>query len=719
MVHCCKQHASAPAAMSGSYTCPMHPEVIQEGPGDCPICSMSLEPKQPLADVVDAEYDAMRHRFWLAALLTLPVLILASGQMLPSVFMIQKIPYQASLWLQFALSTPVVFWAGRPLLQKAWQAWRHHRSTNMFTLIALGVGAAYFYSTAALLIPDVFPEAFRENGKLFVYFEAAAVITVLVLLGQMLELKATSQTNQAVQALLRRVAKVAHRMEQGQEQDIPIEKVSVGDLLGVKPGETIPVDGNVVDGSSYVDESMITGEFLPVGKTPGSQVISGTLNQNGYFVMQAQKVGHDTLLARIIARVAEAQRSKAPIQKLADKFSAYFVPGVMVCALFTFLTWAWIGPEPRYAYALLNAIAVLIIACPCALGLATPMSIRVGVGRGAEMGILIKNAEALEILGKVKTLLIDKTGTLTEGKPQVIQVVSSENGQEDALLQIAAAVERKSEHPLGSAIVLEAQRRKLAIPEVLQFESFTGQGVAGRVNGKLVWVGNASWMKKNRIEGLADLLTQSEKAQAQAYTIIFAAFDGQAMGYIAIADPVKASSPKAMEDLHRLGLKVIMLTGDNAHSAQAVATKLHIDQFHANLGPEDKIDWVQKYKSEENRVAMAGDGINDAPALAAADVGIAMGTGTDAAIESAGVTLIKGDLRGIEKSIALSQATLKNIRQNLFFAFVYNAAGIPLAAGVLYPFTGWLLNPMFASAAMALSSLMVIMNALRLRKISG
>lgn len=700
------------------YTCPMHPEIQQDHPGLCPICGMTLEPKEATAEVDDSEYRDMLHRFWIGAVLTIPVLILAASKMLPFLRLENIMSDHVSHWIQFIISTPIVLWCGWPFFEKAWYSLLN-RSLNMFSLIALGVGAAYFYSAIAVLFPNWFPDSFKENGELFIYFEAASVITVLVLLGQVLELKAKSQTSQAIKALLGRAAKTAHLLINGQEQEVSIDQVKVGDMLRVKPGEKIPVDGIVIEGSSFVDESMITGEPIPVEKKAKDNVTGSTINQTGSFLMEAKRVGSETLLARIVQMVSEAQRSKAPIQKLADVISGYFVPVVVLVAIITFIVWGSIGPEPRFVFALVNAVAVLIIACPCALGLATPMSIMVGIGRGAEMGILIKNAEALEMLEKVNTVMMDKTGTLTEGKPKITQIVASSNGQENELLRLAASVEKNSEHPLALAIVQGAQERNLNIPEVEQFNSVTGGGVTGIVDGKKVFVGKPNLLEENHITGITSLQAQAKEAQEQAQTAIFVAIDGKAIGFIVVADPIKASTPKAIEDLHRLGIKVIMLTGDNEYTAKAVAKKLNIDEVHAGVNPKDKNILVQQLKSKKQIVAMAGDGINDSPALAAADVGIAMGTGTDVAMESAGVTLVKGDLTGIVKAITLSRATMRNIRQNLFFAFIYNAAGIPIAAGILFPFIGLLLNPIIASAAMAFSSVSVILNALRLKKVKN
>lgn len=698
------------------YTCPMHPEIQQDHPGLCPICGMTLEPKETKAEIDDSEYRDMLRRFWIGAILMIPVLLLAASKMFPFLQLEKIVSGPVSHWIQFIISTPIVLWAGWPFFERAWYSLLN-RSLNMFSLIALGVGSAYFYSVIAVIFPNWFPDSFKENGELFIYFEAASVITVLVLLGQVLELKAKSRTSQAIKALLGRAAKTAHLLLNGQELEVSIDQVKVGDILRVKPGEKIPVDGIVIEGSSFVDESMITGEPIPVEKKAKENVTGSTINQTGSFLMEAKRVGSETLLARIVQMVSEAQRTKAPIQKLADVVSGYFVPAVVLVAIITFIIWGLIGPEPRFAFALVNAVAVLIIACPCALGLATPMSIMVGVGRGAEMGVLIKNAEALERLEKVNTVMMDKTGTLTEGKPKITQIVASSSGQENELLRLAASVEKNSEHPLALAIVQGAQERKLIIPEVEQFNSITGGGVNGIVEGKRILVGKANLMEENHITGIASLLAQAKEAQEQAQTVIFVALDGKVFGFIAVADPIKASTPKAIEDLHRLGIKVIMLTGDNEYTAKAVAKKLNIDEVHAGVNPKDKNILVQQLKSEKQIVAMAGDGINDSPALAVADVGIAMGTGTDVAMESAGVTLVKGDLTGIVRAITLSLATMRNIRQNLFFAFIYNIAGIPIAAGILFPLTGLLLNPIIASAAMAFSSVSVILNALRLNKV--
>lgn len=702
--HCNHEQASPKVIPGAVYTCPMHLEIRQDHPGHCPICGMALEPLITTAEVDDSEYREMRRRFYIGLALTIPILILAS---------LNFIPYSA--WIQFALSTPVVLWAGWPFFERAWHS-VVNRSLNMFTLIALGIGAAYFYSVAAVLFPGVFPDSFKEKGELFIYFEAASVITVLVLLGQVLELKSRSQTGQAIQSLLSRAPKTAHLIVNGREEELSIDQVQVGNELRVKPGEKIPVDGHLIEGRSFVDESMISGEPLPVEKRVGDEVTGGTLNGNGSFLMKAQRVGSETMLSRIIQMVSEAQRSRAPIQKLADKVSGYFVPIVILIALLSFLVWAWIGPEPRYVYALVNAVAVLIIACPCALGLATPMSIMVGVGKGAEMGVLIKNAEALETLEKVNVVVVDKTGTLTEGKPRVIRIISSPSFEDVEILRLAAGLEQNSEHPLGLSIVQEAKDMTITIPRAEEFSSVTGEGVKGKVDGRFLLIGKWEFLEKNKVKGLPTLLKQAKEFQEKGQTVVFVSIDGNAAGAIVVADPIKATTFRAIEELHKLGIQVIMLTGDNEISAQAVAKSLHIDRVFSGVSPADKNQIVASLKSEKSMVAMAGDGINDAPALAVADVGIAMGTGTDVAMESAGVTLVKGDLMGIVRAISLSRATMRNIRQNLFFAFIYNTLGVPIAAGVLYPFIGLLLNPMIASAAMSFSSISVILNSLRLKR---
>jgi Cu+-exporting ATPase len=649
----------------------------------------------------------MSLRLKVGAFLTVLVMILALAP--------TNLPYTTSLWLQWLLTSPIVLWTGWPFFTRAWDSlW--NRSLNMFSLIALGVGAAYGYSTIAVFFPDLFPDSFRQNGQLFVYFDAASMITVLVLLGQVLELKARSRTSYAIQTLLRQGAKTAHLITEASEQEVPIDRVAVGDLLRVKPGEKVPVDGTVVDGSSYVDESMITGEPTPVAKEAGGAVIGGTVNQLGSFLMKATKVGSETMLARIVQMVSEAQRSRAPIQKLADRVSQYFVPIVVLTSIVTFILWAAFGPQPSFTFALLNAIAVLIIACPCALGLATPVSIMVGVGRGAEWGVLIKNAEALERLERVDTILIDKTGTLTEGKPEVTSVLLGPSWNETSLLHIAASLEQRSEHPYATAIVRAAQNRSPTLSEVQEFISTTGGGVSGIVHGKRVLVGSRAFMKSHTIAEEDLLEQQTSEAQQNGQTTIFVAVGGKEAGVLTISDPVKATTPDAIQELHRLGLRVVMVTGDTLATAQTIAKNLSIDEVHAHILPEEKHRLVVRQRETGRIVAMAGDGINDAPALAAADVGIAMGTGTDVAMESAGITLVKGDLRGIVRAIVLSRATMRNIRQNLFFAFFYNALGVPIAAGILYPFIGLLLNPVIASAAMTASSLSVVSNALRLRR---
>lgn len=698
------------------YTCPMHPEVQQDHPGICPICGMALEPKDTSNIPDDTEYRDMLHRLWIAALLTIPVLFLAMGKMIPGFHMENFISDRLSQWLQFALCTPVVFWAGWPFFERAWHS-IVNRSLNMFTLISMGIGAAYFYSAAAVIFPEYIPNSFKAMGELFVYFEAAAAITVLVLLGQVLELKAKGQVSKAVSALLNRAAKTAYIVQGDQEREISIEEVKIGDTLRVKPGEKIPVDGEVTEGSSLVDESMITGEPAPIQKKAKDPVTAGTINQTGSFLMITKKIGNETLLARIIQMVSDAQRSKAPIQKLADTVSGYFVPIVILIAFLTFIVWSIFGPEPKFVYALVNAIAVLIIACPCALGLATPMSIMVGIGKGAESGVLIKNAEALERLERVDALAVDKTGTLTEGKPRVLEIIPSVQWQADEILSLAAAVEKNSEHPLGLAIVQDAEQKNLKIPKAEQFHSVTGSGVIGNVEGKRILVGKPQLLAEYQIVTPPHLEDQADQKQKMGQSTLFVAINGQNAGFITVADPLKESAGTAIKELHNLGLKIIMLTGDNANTAQVVATKLGIDEFHAGINPKDKNVMIENLKKEGHVVAMAGDGINDAPALATADVGIAMGTGTDVAIESADVTLVKGNLSGIKRTIILSRATMSNIRQNLFFAFIYNFIGIPIAAGVLYPFFGILLSPMIASAAMAFSSVSVIMNALRLKRI--
>ncbi|WP_298865771.1 heavy metal translocating P-type ATPase [uncultured Gimesia sp.] len=698
------------------YSCPMHPEVEQQGPGSCPICGMDLEPLMPQKEDSPeevAEYELMARRFWLALVCGLPVFLLA---MLPMTGLPvhQWIPLKVSGWLQFLLSTPVLFWAGWPLYERAWRSIRS-LNLNMFTLIGIGTGTAYVYSVIALLFPGIFPESFRQAGTVELYFEATVVITVLVLLGQMLELRARKRTNSAIQDLLSLVPPTAFLMIEGKEQEIPLEEVQVGNLLRVRPGEKVPVDGEIHEGKSLIDESMITGESVPVSKEQGAEVIGGTVNQTGSFIMEARKVGSDTLLSQIIQMVSSAQRSRAPIQRVVDTIAARFVPMVLLISIVTFLLWSWLGPEPRFAYALINAVAVLIIACPCALGLATPMSIMVGVGRGAKSGILIKNAEVLETLQAVDTLVVDKTGTLTEGKPKLTECITAGAFNQSNLLQLAASVEQQSEHPLSQAVVLAAKERELALLTVTDFDSVTGSGVKGEVDGKPVLIGSAGFLNEQSIIINEELMSNANRLREQGQGVIFVAVADELAGLLSVSDPIKETTPQAIEKLHQLGLKIVMLTGDNEKTAHAVAQSLNIDEVEAGVKPLDKYEKIKTLRAAGHKVAMAGDGINDAPALVEADVGIAMGTGTDIAIESAEVTLVKGDLMGVAESIYLSRLVMRNIHQNLLFAFGYNALGIPIAAGILYPFFGLLLSPMIAAAAMSFSSISVIANALRLR----
>lgn len=698
------------------YTCPMHPQIEQDHPGNCPICGMALEAKNVIAgsEGENAELRDMTLRFWIGAVLSLPVFVVAMAHLLPGAP--EWVQGDVSRWMQFILSTPVVLWCGWPFFQRGWQS-LVNRSLNMFTLIAMGVGAAYLYSAVVMLLPGVFPPSFSAHGKIGIYFEAAAIITVLVLLGQVLELRARSRTGSAIRALLGLAPNTARIVRDGEERDVPLDQVEKGDRLRVRPGEKVPVDGRVIDGRTSMDESMITGESLPVTKAAGDRVTGGTINQTGSIVMEAERVGSETVLSQIVEMVAQAQRSRAPIQGVADKVASWFVPAVIVVAIITLFVWWFVGPEPRLAYGIVNAVAVLIIACPCALGLATPMSVMVGVGRGAQAGVLIKKAEAMELMEKVDTLVVDKTGTLTEGRPRVTGIVPSDSISETELLTAAASVEQNSEHPLAAAVVNSARERGITAPAVTDFESTTGGGVMGRVNGRRVLVGKPAFLQAQKVAGLEELQARAAKLQEQGETVIFVAADDRAAGIIGIADPIKESTPGAIDQLHKLGLKIIMLTGDNARTAQAVAAKLGIDEVEAGVEPQNKNKRVLQLREQGRVVAMAGDGINDAPALAAADVGIAMGTGTDVAMESAGITLLKGDLSGIEKAIRLSRAMMRNIRQNLFFAFIYNALGIPIAAGVLYPFFGILLSPIIAGAAMSFSSVSVIANALRLRTV--
>ncbi|RTL87732.1 heavy metal translocating P-type ATPase [Ancylobacter aquaticus] len=706
-----------PVPEGTEYTCPMHPEIVQVGPGSCPICGMALEPMLvSLDDGPNHELIDMTRRFWIGLALTVPVFALEMGaHLIPALH--HLVPPVTSAWIQLALATPVVLWAGWPFFVRGGQS-LVTRNLNMFTLIALGTGVAYLYSLIAVLAPGLFPPAFRgADGAVAVYFESAAVITVLVLLGQVLELRAREQTSGAIKALLDLAPKTARRLnEDGSEEEVPLADVVVGDRLRVRPGEKVPVDGTVVEGRSALDESLVTGESMPVSKGEGDAVIGGTLNRSGGLVITAAKVGRDTLLARIVQMVAQAQRSRAPIQRLADHIAGWFVPLVVACALLAFAAWALFGPEPRLAHALIAAVAVLIIACPCALGLATPMSIMVGVGRGAQMGLLVKNAEVLERMEKVDTLVVDKTGTLTEGKPAVTAIVTLEGFTEDEALRLAAAVERPSEHPLAHAIVTAAQARGLDIPKVRGFDSPAGKGAYGLVEGKRVAIGSAAFLQELGIDP-APLHARADALRGEGASVVLLAINGKLAAALAIADPVKATTPAALAALAKEGIRVVMLTGDNRVTAEAVARRLGITEVEAEVAPEDKAAVVGRLKAQGRVVAMAGDGVNDAPALAVADVGIAMGSGTDVAIESAGVTLLHGDLSGIITARHLSQATMRNIRQNLFFAFLYNGAGVPIAAGVLYPVFGLLLSPMVAALAMALSSVSVISNALRLRSV--
>ncbi|MCW3837275.1 heavy metal translocating P-type ATPase [Sphingomonas canadensis] len=709
--------AAAESVAPGTiWTCPMHPEIRQDHPGACPICGMALEPEIATADAgPSAELVDMTRRFWISLALAIPVLFLEmGGHLFPALH--HLISERASTWIQLALATPVVLWGGWPFFERGWISLKT-RHLNMFTLIAMGTGVAWAYSVVATLAPGIFPAAFRDGGTVAVYFEAAAVITVLVLLGQVLELRARERTSGAIKALLNLAPKTARRIAaDGQEEEVPLEDVAIGDRLRVRPGEKVPVDGSIEEGRSAIDESMVTGESMPVAKTSGASVIGGTLNQSGALVIKAERIGRDTMLARIVQMVAEAQRSRAPIQRLADQVAGWFVPAVLAVAVLAFIAWGVWGPEPRLAHGLIAAVAVLIIACPCALGLATPMSIMVGVGRGAGLGVLIKNAEALERLEKVQTLIVDKTGTLTEGKPSVTRIVAGEGLDEAEVLRLAAAVERASEHPLALAVVMAATQRRIEIPAVSDFDAPTGKGATGTVDGRKVILGNARIMRESGID-LAAMEATADELRRDGATAIFMGLDGRIAGVLAIADPIKASTPEALAGLRAAGIKVVMLTGDNRTTAEAVARKLGIDAVEAEVLPDQKSAVVARLKAEGQVVAMAGDGVNDAPALAAADVGIAMGSGTDVAIESAGVTLLKGDLTGIVRARALSEATMSNIRQNLFFAFIYNAAGVPIAAGVLYPFFGILLSPIIAAAAMALSSVSVVGNALRLNRV--
>jgi Cu+-exporting ATPase len=710
-----EQRAAEPVPEGAIYTCPMHPEIRQTGPGSCPICGMALEPELATADTgPNPELADMSRRLWIGLVLTLPVFALEMGaHILGSHGFIGQ---QLSNWIQFAFATPVVLWAGWPFFVRGWQS-VVTRNLNMFTLIAMGTGIAYLYSIVATIAPGAFPAAFREHsGAVGTYFEAAAVITVLVLLGQMLELRARERTSGAIRALIDLAPKTARRVRGDKEEEIVLDEVAVGDVLRVRPGDKIPVDGVVTEGRSSLDESMVTGESMPVTKEPGAKVIAGALNTTGSFLMRAERVGRDTTLAQIVQMVAAAQRSRAPIQRLADRVAAWFVPTVIVVAVLAFAAWAAFGPEPRFTYGLVAAVTVLIIACPCALGLATPMSIMVGVGRGAEAGVLIKNAGALERMEAIDTLVVDKTGTLTQGKPKVTAIIPALGFDEQTVLRYAASVEQASEHPLAAAIVAAAKERQVDLAPVLSFDAPTGKGAIGMVERKRVVLGNATFFAELKIS-TAGLNGQAEELRHDGATAIFVAIDGRPAGVIAIADPIKPTTLAALKTLREDGIDIVMLTGDNRTTAQAVAARLGIAEIEAEVLPDQKSAVIERLRREGRKVAMAGDGVNDAPALAAADVGIAMGTGTDVAIESAGITLLKGDLTGIVRARTLSQAVMSNIRQNLFFAFIYNAVGVPIAAGVLYPVFGILLSPIIGAAAMALSSVSVVSNAVRLRKV--
>jgi P-type Cu+ transporter len=708
---------SAPATRV-EYTCPMHPQIVRPEPGSCPICGMALEPRAvTVEDEENPELVSMARRFWISAALTLPVIALGMSDMIPGQPVHGVFSMRAIGWIELALATPVVVWCGWPLLARGWAS-LVNRHLNMFTLIALGTGTAYVYSAIAVLAPSIFPASFRSStGEVPAYFEAAATITALVLLGQVLELGARARTSAAIRSLLKLSPRTARLVRgDGTEIDVPVEHIAPGDTLRVRPGERVPVDGVMTDGSSAVDESLVTGEPIPVEKAPGSRVTGGTVNGTGSFLMRAERVGSETLLAQIVRMVSEAQRSHAPVQRLADRVASYFVPAVVLAAALAFVAWGTFGPPPRMAHALLNAVAVLIIACPCALGLATPMSVMVGTGRGALAGVLVKNAAAIEILEKVDTLVVDKTGTLTEGHPRVTAVMAAHGSDENQVLHVAATLERASEHPLAAAILAAAKERSIMAGDIADFHSRTGKGVTGMAGGRQAALGNRALLEEMAIP-LGELDARAKPLESQGATVVFVALDGKVAGAIAVADPVKATTPEAIERLHREHIRIVMLTGDSRATAEAVARKLGIDQVTAGILPDQKSEAVKKLQAEGRIVAMAGDGVNDAPALAQANVGIAMGTGTDVAMESAGITLLAGDLRGIARARALSRATMRTIRQNLFFAFAYNAIGIPVAAGVLYPFFGLLLSPIIASAAMTFSSVSVIGNALRLRHV--
>jgi Cu+-exporting ATPase len=700
------------------YTCPMHPQIEQDHPGDCPICGMALEPKAGTSGTPeDSEAESLARKFWIGVILTVPILLLSLGKMVPGLGIDHLVPALINRWLQLILATVVVFWCGGIFFLRAWRSVAN-RSLNMFTLIGLGVGAAYLYSAIATVWPSIFPDSFKHEGELDLYFEAAAVITVLVLLGQWLEAGARRRTGKTIEGLLGLAAKTAHRLTApGKEEDAAIDDLQPGDHVRVRPGEKIPIDGTIIDGASSVDESMLTGESIPVEKAAGDKVIGATVNQTGSFVVRVEKTGSETVLAQIVHMVAEAQRSRAPIQKVADRVAGYFVPAVIAVSVLTALVWAIWGPRPSLAFAVVNAVAVLIIACPCALGLATPMSIMVGVGRGAQAGVLIKDAEALETAEKITHLIVDKTGTLTAGKPQVTDVVAVDAFEENALLSLAATVELQSEHPLARAVVAEANQRGIGLREATQFQSITGAGIKAVVHGKDVLAGNQDFLQSNRVVIPKELTERADELSKQARSMVWVANDGRAVGIIGIADPVKDATPSAIQHPHLMGIRIVMATGDNPRTAQAVAERLRIDEVRAGLKPEGKQRLVEELKANGAKVAVAGDGINDAPALAAADVGIAMGTGTDVAMQSAGITLVRGDLNGIAKALLLSKRVMRNIRENLFFAFIYNLLGVPIAAGILYPFFGLLLSPIIAGAAMSFSSVSVIGNALRISRV--
>lgn len=712
-----KNPSHKPASGKTIYTCPMHPEIEQDSPGDCPKCGMALEPKSGSSESgeEDSETRNLSKRFWFALVLTVPVVFIAMAPMIPGLGAENWIPPRIGQWAELLLATPVIFWAGSIFFVRAWRS-VINRSPNMFTLIGLGVGSAYIYSLVAIFFPSVFPASFRESGVVAVYFEAAAAITTLVLLGQLVEAKARSRTGQAVRALLDLAPQRATRVRDGKEEEIGAEEIEVGDLLRVRPGEKLPADGEVVEGNSTVDESMITGEAIPVKKTPDDSVIGATINQTGSLLIRASRIGGETLLSQIVHMVSEAQRSRAPIQQLVDKVARWFVPAVVLAAIITAVVWGLIGPAPALGFAVVNAVAVLIIACPCALGLATPMSIMVGIGRGAQLGILIKSAEAIEIARNVTHLVTDKTGTLTEGKPAVTDLVPTDGVSEEELLTLAAAIEEPSEHPIARSIVAEARNRKLTWDSATNFDSITGKGVRAEVDGTSILVGNEALIRDSKIHFPTSLETKLRDLEKKARTTILIARGEKVIGLIGVSDPIKSTSSEAVKSLHKLGVKVIMATGDNRATAEAVGAELGIDEIHAGISPENKQRLIEDLRKKGHVVAMAGDGINDAPALAAADIGIAMGTGTDVAIETASITLVKGDLNGVATALHLSRAVSKNIRENLFFAFIYNSLGIPIAAGVLYPFFGLLLSPMIAGAAMAFSSVSVIANALRLQK---